>query len=107
VSAGANPANVDQIVELIRQEITRFVSEPVDEDELADSQANYIGRLPLSLESNAGVTAALINLQRYERDLDYFLHFPDLVRAVTREEILETARRYLVPNGLGVAIAGP
>ena len=107
VSAGANPANVDRIVELIHQEITRFVSEPVSEEELADSQANYIGRLPLSLESNAGVTAALINLQRYERDLDYFLHFPELVRSVTREEILETARRYLVPEGLGTAIAGP
>jgi len=107
VSAGANPANVDQIVELIRQEIIRFVSETVSEEELADSQANYIGRLPLTLESNAGVTAALINLQRYERDLDYFLHFPDLVRAVTRDEILETARRYLLPEGLGIAIAGP
>ena len=107
VSAGANPTNADQIVELIRQEITRFVSEPVSEDELADSQANYIGRLPLTLESNAGVTAALINLQRYERDLDYFLHFPDLVRSVTRDEILETARRYLIPDGLGIAIAGP
>ena len=107
VSAGSDPDKVDQVIELIRQEITRFVSEPVSKEELADSQANYIGRLPLSLESNAGVTAALINLQRYERDLDYFLHFPDLVRAVTREEILETAQRYLDPNGLGTAIAGP
>lgn len=107
VSAGSDPDKVDQIIELIRQEITRFVSEPVSKEELSDSQANYIGRLPLSLESNAGVTAALINLQRYERDLDYFLHFPDLVRAVTREEILETAQRYLDPNGLGTAIAGP
>ena len=54
LSAGVDPANMEQAIDLITQEIARFVSQPVSAEELADSQANYLGRLPLSLESNAG-----------------------------------------------------
>ncbi len=107
VSAGVAPENVDQAVSLIRQEITRFVNELVLLDELQDSQANYIGRLPLSMESNGGVAAALINLERYELGLDFYRRFADIVQSVTPEQILEVSRRYLDPNRLGIGIAGP
>jgi zinc protease len=104
--AGVDPINLDKVVELIRQEITRFVLEPVSKDELADSKANYIGRLPLSLESNGGVASALLNLERYQLGLDYYLRYPELIRAITPEEILEISRRYLNPDNLVIATAG-
>lgn len=107
VSAGVDPANVERAIDLIRSEIRRFVSEPVTEDELGDSQANYIGRLPLSLESNAGVAGALINLERYSLGLDYYRRYADLIRSITRQDVLDAARHYLNPDRLGVAIAGP
>lgn len=107
ITAGVDPANVEKALDLIRSEIVRFVAEPVSEGELADSQANFIGRLPLSLESNSGVAGALVNLERYDLGLDYYRQYPDLVRAVTREQVLETARRHLAEERLGAAIAGP
>lgn len=107
VSAGVDPANVEKAIALIRQEIQRFVIELVDAKELSDSQANFIGRLPLSLESNGGVSGALINLERYDLGLDYYRQYPDLVNAVTTEDVLVTAQRYLDPDRLGIAIAGP
>ncbi len=107
VSAGVNPANVEKAIELIRAEIARFVREPVGADELADSQANFIGRLPLALESNGGVASALVNLERYDLGLDYYQRYTEFVRAVTPQDVLETARRYLHPERLGIAVAGP
>ena len=107
VSAGVDPENVDKAIELIRQEIARFVREPVSAEELADSQANYIGRLPLSLESNSGVAGALLTLERYQLGLDYYRRYADLVQAVTVEHVLEAARAYLDPDRLGIAVAGP
>jgi zinc protease len=107
VSAGVAPGDVREGIELIINEITRFISEPVREEELADSQANFIGRLPLSLESNAGVAAALTNLERYQLGLDYYNRYPDLVRSIMVEDVLETAQQFLDPNRLGIAIAGP
>jgi len=107
VSAGVDPNNIEQAVTLIRQEIARFVSEPVTGEELSDSQAHFIGRLPLSLETNSGVAGALLNLVRYDLGLDYYLRYADLVRLVTIEDVLETASKYLDPDRLGIAIAGP
>jgi zinc protease len=104
--AGVNPNNLDKAIALIRQEIARFVTEPVTSEELTDSQSNYIGRLPLSLESNGGVAAALLNLERYQLGLDYYLRYPELINAVTPSEILEAAQHYLNPDRLAIATAG-
>jgi zinc protease len=107
VSAGIDPGNVGQTVALVSKEIRGFTTDPVSSEELSDSQANFIGRLPLSLESNGGVAAALLNLERYQLGLDYYYRYEDLIRAITPEEVLETARRYLHPERLAVATAGP
>ena len=107
VSAGVDPDNVGKAIDLITKEITRFVSEPVEHEELEDSKTHYIGRLPLSLESNAGVAGALANLERYELGLDYYQRYAEMISAVTREEILASAQAYLDPQKLGISIAGP
>ena len=106
VAAGVDPGNVEQAIGLIREEIARFVNEPVSIEELTDSQANFIGRLPLSLESNAGVAGALINLERFELGLDYYQRYPELVKAITVEDVLMAAQHYLNPERLGIAVAG-
>lgn len=107
LSAGVDPANVERAIELMRQELRRFITEPVSAAELDDNQANFIGRLPLSFETNGGVAAALLNQERYNLGLDYYRRYPDLVLGVTPERILATARQYLDPDRLGIAIAGP
>ncbi|OGO36599.1 MAG: hypothetical protein A2Z03_02485 [Chloroflexi bacterium RBG_16_56_8] len=107
VSAGVNPRNVKKAVDLIVKELKRFAKNGVSADELADSQANFIGRLPLSLESNGGVANALINIERHDLGLDYYRRYADLVRAVRPEDVLDTARKYIDPERLGIAVAGP
>ena len=107
VTAGIDPANIDEATDLIRAEIERFVSETVSAEELSDSQANFIGRLPLALESNGGVAGALLNLERYDLGLDYYRKYADQINAVTVEDILAAAQHYLDPHKLAIAVAGP
>jgi len=107
VSAGVDPENVEKTIDLIRQEVTRFVGDTLTQAELEDSQSQYIGSLPLTLESNGGVAGALLNLERYDLGLDYYRRYAGLISAVTLEEVLETARRYLRPERLGIGVAGP
>ncbi|HUI89612.1 MAG TPA: pitrilysin family protein [Anaerolineales bacterium] len=106
VSAGVSPANVKKAGDLIIKELKRFVKAGVTQEELSDSQANFTGRLPLSLESNGGVAGALINIERYSLGLDYYRRYPDLVKSVTRAEVLEVARKYIHPDRLAIAAAG-
>ena len=107
VSAGVNPQNVKKASDLILTELKRFVEDGVNEEELADSKANFIGRLPLSLESNGGVANALLNIERHNLGLDYYLRYADLVNEVTCEDVLTTARKFIDPDKLAIAVAGP
>ena len=107
VSAGVDPANVDEAIDLIRAEIERFVTKPVSAEELNDSQTNYIGRLPLALESNAGVAGAILNLERYGLALDYYQRYAEQINAVTVDDVLAAAQHYLDPDKLAIAVAGP
>jgi zinc protease len=107
VSAGVSPQNVKRASELIVDELKRFVQEGVTADELADTKANFVGRLPISLESNGGVANALLNIERHTLGLDYYRRYEGLVNEVTAEDVLTTARKFIDPDKLVIAVAGP
>ena len=62
--------------------------------------------VPLSLESNSGVTSLLLYIERHQLGLDYLHRYPGLIQAITAEEILTAASRYLQPDRLAVVAAG-
>ena len=107
VSAGVNPKNVKRAADLIVKELKRFVNGGVTREELADSQQNFIGRLPLTMESNSGVAGSLLNMERYELGLDYYQRYGERVGKVTREEVQAVAAKYIDPDRLAFATAGP
>jgi zinc protease len=107
VVAGVNPANLEAAVDTIQSEIRRLVTEPVSDQELADNKANFIGRLPLQLESNEGVAGTLLMMERYELGLDYVQRYASMINAVTVEQVLTAAQRYLNPDVYVLAVAGP
>lgn len=105
-SAGLNPENLDKAIRLIRDEIERYISEPVTPEELDDSQSNLIGRLPLSLETNAGIANAILTIERFDLGMDYYQQYAEKIRAITPRHILEIAQKYLHPDRLVIASAG-
>ncbi len=107
VSAGVAPENLDKALDLIKTELKNFVDQPISDEELADVQSNYIGKLPLSLESNAGVASALLTLEQHQLGLDYLRNYEKMIREITPESILEAARGFLDPDRLIISSAGP
>lgn len=104
--AGTNPDNLDRTIRLIQDEIKRFVDSPVSDDELEDSRSHLIGRLPLSLESNAGLSNAILTMERFQLGLDYYQNYAEYLHAITADGILETVRKYLHPDQLVITSAG-
>jgi len=98
---------VERAIDLVKEELRRFVNEPVTDAELEDNKSNFIGRLPLMLESNSGVANSLLNLERFDLGLDYLQSYPQRIRAITREDILAAARTYIDPEKLVIISAGP
>jgi zinc protease len=104
--AGVDPVNVDEAIDLIIQEVKKFLKDGVTKEELEDTKANYIGRLPLGLESNAGVGMAIMQLERYQLGLDYYRGYAELVNKVTLDEVSETGRIYWKDHQVVIASAG-
>lgn len=107
ISAGVNPRNLDKAIDLIHAVIREFLDDGVSEEELLDNQDAFIGRLPLSMESNRGVARAILDLERKKLGLDYYYNYANKLRSITREQVTETARRYLATPNYIVSSCGP
>jgi zinc protease len=105
-SAGVNPENLEKTVNLIRKEIGDFINRPVLDDELDNSKSHLIGRMPMSLESNAGLANAILTMQRFNLGLDYYQNYKSRIQSITSSQILESSKRYLHPDRLVITSAG-
>jgi zinc protease len=106
IVAGVNPKNLDRAIELIRKEMRKMSSRSPSQGELEDNQANFIGRLPLQLETNEGVAGAIVNAERHALGLDYYQRYPGLVASFAAKDILRVSRRFLDPDNMAIASAG-
>ena len=79
----------------------------MSEKELNDSRQYLIGSTPRVLETNGGIAAFLQTASFFDLGLDYDLRFPDLLRAVTLDNVHAAARAALDPDRAAVVVAGP
>ncbi|MGC9334171.1 MAG: M16 family metallopeptidase, partial [Anaerolineae bacterium] len=105
--AGVNPANVERAIDAILYEVRRLRDEPVPEEDLADNQAYLTGAIPLHLETNEGISATLLEIERHGLGLDYLQRYEGLVQAITARDVQQVARAYLDPGTYVLAVAGP
>jgi zinc protease len=73
---------------------------------LEDEKSSAIGSFKVSLSTNGGIASALWNAEFYRLGLDYIDRFPQLIRAVTVEEVNAAIRKYFRPESLTVVVAG-
>ena len=106
IEAGINPGNVEKTVKLILKELKRFTSEKVSREELDDVKSFFLNSRPLSLESNNGIAALLLNIEGFQLGLDYLIRLPEIVEQITTEDILQIAKTWLDPEKLIRVTAG-
>ena len=105
--AGVAAADVDRAIESMSAELERLRSEPPAADELADAKRNQVGGLALHLETNEGVADAVHEMAYWELGLDYLERYPQLIEAISAEDVMRVAARCSDPREYALAIAGP
>jgi len=106
-SAGVNPENMGKAIDLIRKEIKNFVKTHVTYQELNNSKSHLIGRIPMALESNAGLANSILTMQRFKLGLDYYQKYAGQIDSITAKQILSASQKYLHPDRLVITSAGP
>jgi zinc protease len=106
IAVSVNPQNVERAITSALKVLREYVEGGIRPEELADEKSSVVGSFKVSLSTNAGLAAALWNAEFYRLGLDYVERFPEIIRAVTLEEVNAAIRKYFRPDYLTVVMAG-
>jgi predicted Zn-dependent peptidase len=93
--------------EAIYEEINKLATTPVDEKELTKIKNNIDADFIWASYSNLGLAMYLARAQILGEDWRYFMRIRDKLKAVTPEDILNTAQKYLNKQNRTVATLIP
>jgi zinc protease len=107
VRMGVNPQNVKRAIEVAIDELRKVTLGQIADDDLALAKDKLVGELDVALESPAGVAAMVLEAEMFDLGDDHFERYPRELRAVTKDQVVETARLFLPPERYALAVAGP
>jgi zinc protease len=91
-------AAANQAIAAALGEIKRIRTEPVSDQELADAKAYLIGSFPLRLDTTGKLAGLLAVVELHGLGLSYFDDYPKAIAAVTKEDVLRVAQKYINPD---------
>jgi zinc protease len=98
--------SANQAIEEIFKELKRIRTEPVTDKELADAKAYLTGSFPLRMDTSAKIAAMMTSVEMYNLGLDYPQKYPALIDAVTKDDILRVAKKYLDLEKIVIVVLG-
>lgn len=95
VYIATTPEKVDRALKGIRQELEKVRSTPVSTEELERAKKYIIGAYEIDRQRNSAQAADMAFNERYGLGWDEFKQYPERVAAVTAEDVLRVARKYI------------
>lgn len=99
-------AVTDSAVSEILYEMRRIRNERSEEAELQQAKNYASGNFALSLEKPETIARFAINIERYKLPKDYYANYLKRVAAVNSEEVMSTAKKYILPDNSYIIIVG-
>jgi zinc protease len=90
--------SANTVIEEVFRQIERIRKEEVTDEELSDAQAYLTGSFPRRLDTNRKIADFLSLVEFYDLGLDYAEKYPQYINAVTKEDVLRVAKKYLDPE---------
>ncbi len=100
-----NDVTDSSITELL-MEINKISTEMVSDDELAAAKESLKGSFGRSLERPSTLSSFALNTYRYNLPEDYYQNYLIKLAAVTKEDVLRVAKKYLSTDGYRITIVG-
>ena len=91
-------SSAHEAIALSIQEMERIQKELVSEKELEGAKKYLIGSFPMRFDTQGKLANFLTQVEYYGLGLNYPEKYPSLIQSVTREEVLQVAKKYLHPK---------
>jgi predicted Zn-dependent peptidase len=100
-------AKTDAALIEFMKELKGIVGEkPITDEEIKTAKETLIQRLPQQFASVSGISSAITSLAVQGLPDDYYQTYAKNVAAVTKEDLLRVAKRYIDLNHLAIVIVG-
>jgi zinc protease len=99
-------ASANTAIGEILKEMERIRTEPVSDKELTDAKSYLTGSFPLRIDSNSKIAGFLVAVEFYGLGLDYVDKYKTLIDAVTKDDVLRVAKKYLDPENYVLVVVG-
>lgn len=106
VSVSLSREHLERGIAATLDEVRRFVEEGIAPEELAEKQDTLAGSFTVGLATTTGLAGALLVNAERGFPVTYLDRYPDLVRALTPEDVGAAVARHLQPEALHVVVAG-
>lgn len=100
-----NAVTDSAIVEALK-ELKRFRTEKVADDVLKNVKAGYIGRFVMQVEKPATVARYALNIQTQGLPADFYENYIKNINAVTADDVLRVAKKYMLEDNLRILVVG-
>ncbi|MBC8044038.1 MAG: insulinase family protein [Rhizobacter sp.] len=100
-----NEVTADAIRETLA-ELHRITAEPVSKSELEEVKNYIIGTFAIQNETAPAVMNRISLIELYGLPRDYYQTFREKVAALTTNDILETAQKYIHPDRVHIVLSG-
>ncbi len=105
VRTACSPENIQTVESLILEEWEKLSSEPVSDAELEAARRIYEGALARECETNMFV-AIIYGIEALLCQIEPFAESVEKINAVTKEEIMDAAKRYLNTSAYTIVTVG-
>ena len=77
----------------------RLIQEqPISDDELSQTKKYLVGSFPLKFDTLGKIDSFMLQVELYGLGLDYPDRYPKLIEAITRDDVMAGAKKYLHPD---------
>lgn len=94
----------NQAIAGVLAEMKRIRTDPVSDQELADAKSYLAGSFPLRLDTTGKLAAILTVVELHGLGLSYFQDYPNAINAVTKDDVLRVAQKYLHPEAYALVV---
>ncbi|MEZ4466620.1 MAG: hypothetical protein R3F43_19775 [bacterium] len=106
LQAAPEAADAAETLALLRDEYRRFITEGLEDDELAFARQNTIASFAFAVETPALLASQRVRARQLDRPDDYIDTYRDRVAALDPEVVRGVVRQHLDPDALTTVVVG-
>jgi zinc protease len=91
-------------IQAILDQIKKIRTEKVSQKELSETQSFYNGYFPLQFETPEQIANQILIVELYDLGEDYIKNYRNNISAVTADDVLRVAQKYLDPDNIKLVV---